>query len=155
MKFGPEIRRECDTYYQWPGVWNILTFGYILPQPLHSRPPNFVQLWIRISWAWIYFLLFYCAVVEADGGFPVVEGNCFRRLKWLSHRSHIQLSDFDRVNWPRLSAFIFDQPKITLVTLTRQRIEIHWIVSVILHPSARFFVFEVASFTSTCLQIFR
>ena len=33
----------------------------------------------------------------------------------------------------------------------RQRIKIHWIVSVILHLSAWFFVFEVASFTSTCL----
>ena len=45
-------------YLQWPGVWNILTFGYILLQPLHSRPPNFVQLWIRISWTWIYFYFF-------------------------------------------------------------------------------------------------
>ena len=85
-------------YYQWPGVWNILTFGYIIQQPLHSRPPNFVQLWIRISWTWIYFLIFNCTVVEADRGFPVVEGDCFRRLKWLSRRSHIQLSEFDRVN---------------------------------------------------------
>ena len=85
-------------YYQWPGVWNILTFGYIIQQPLHSKPPNFVQLWIRISWTWIYFLIFNCTVVEADRGFPVIEGNWFRRLKWLSHWSHIQLSEFDRVN---------------------------------------------------------
>ena len=27
--------------------------------------------------------------------FPVVEGNYFRRLKWLSHQNHSQLSDFE------------------------------------------------------------
>ena len=35
----PTMEQPTTTYYQWPGVWNILTFGYILPQPLHSRPP--------------------------------------------------------------------------------------------------------------------
>ena len=60
----------------------------------YTLDPNFVQLSVHISWTWIYFLLFYCTVVEPDGGLPVIKGVCFRRLKWLSHWSHSQLSGF-------------------------------------------------------------
>jgi hypothetical protein len=30
--------------------------------------------------------------VEADGGLPVVKVDCFRRLKWTAHQSHINNS---------------------------------------------------------------
>ena len=43
-----------------------------------------------------YIFFFYCTVVEAGRGFLVVEGDCFRRLKWLS--------DLDRVNAIDLSS---------------------------------------------------
>ena len=49
-----------------------------------------------------YFLFFYCRVVEADRGLPVIEVDCFRRLKWLSRQSHVQLSDSAYLRGPPL-----------------------------------------------------
>jgi hypothetical protein len=58
--------------------------------------------------------------MEADGGSPVIEGNCFRRLKRSSRQSYIKLAQLSL-----LSEFKYTQLKITSVTLSRQRIEIH------------------------------